>query len=76
MKIAGILILLISISMNDFAQTAQELAQIWEKQHVTNKFPSDVRHNDLKNYLEQLKKLGIKVDEVGPERRRSRDLSG
>ena len=44
---------------------ATELADIWDKQHITNKFPSDVRHSDLKNYLEQLKKLGLKVDEVG-----------
>ena len=51
--------------MNSHAQTATDLADIWDKQHITNKFPSDVRHADLKNYLEGLKKLGLKVDEVG-----------
>jgi hypothetical protein len=52
--------------MNINAQaSATELADIWDKHHITNKFPSDVRHADLKNYLEQLKKLGLKVDEVG-----------
>ena len=51
--------------MNAYAQTATELAEIWDKQHITNKFPSDVRHADLKNYLELLKKVGVKVDEVG-----------
>jgi hypothetical protein len=51
--------------MNAHAQTATELAEIWDKQHITNKFPSDVRHADLKNYLELLKKVGVKVDEVG-----------
>lgn len=53
-------------SMNINAQAgATELAEIWDKQHITNKFPSDVRHADLKNYLEQLKKLGLKIDDVG-----------
>ena len=53
------------ITMNAYTQTASELAAIWEKDHISNKFPSDVRHADLKVYLEQLKKLGLKVDEVG-----------
>ena len=60
-----ILITLFALSMNDLSQTPEDLASIWDKQHVSNKFPSDVRHSDLKNYLEQLKKLGVKVDEVG-----------
>jgi hypothetical protein len=47
------------------SQTAPELAAIWDKHHITKMFPSDVRHTDLKNYLEQLKKLGLRVDEVG-----------
>jgi hypothetical protein len=47
------------------AQSAEQLAEFWDAQHITNKFPSDVRHSDLKNYLEQLKKSGIKVLEVG-----------
>jgi hypothetical protein len=51
--------------MNEFSQTPEELASIWDKQHVVKKFPSDVRHSDLKTYLEQLKKIGLKVDEVG-----------
>ncbi len=51
--------------MSTFSQTADELARIWDAKHITKKFPSDVRHTDLKAYLEQLKKLGLKVDEVG-----------
>ena len=51
--------------MNAHAQTAMEFAEIWDKHHITKKFPSDVHHADLKIYLEQLKKLGLKVDEVG-----------
>ncbi|MCD9186421.1 MAG: hypothetical protein LUM44_08305 [Pyrinomonadaceae bacterium] len=47
------------------AQTAEEFAESWDKQHVSNILPSNVRHRDLQKYLENLKKLGIKVDEVG-----------
>ena len=51
--------------MDTKAQTAAEFAGIWDKTHITTKFPSDVRHSDLKNYLAHLKKLGLKVEEVG-----------
>ncbi|MGB7069457.1 MAG: M14 family zinc carboxypeptidase [Pyrinomonadaceae bacterium] len=47
------------------AQTPEELAEIWDQDHVTNKFPSDVRHKDLQVYLDGLRKLGVRVDEVG-----------
>jgi hypothetical protein len=47
------------------AQTPQDLFEAWDKNRISNIFPSDVRHKDLKNYLEQLKKLEIKVWEVG-----------
>lgn len=59
------LLLLAAFLMNNFAQPPAQLAEIWDKEHVTNKFPSNVRHSDLKAYLDGLKKLGIKVDEVG-----------
>jgi hypothetical protein len=51
--------------MKTFAQTPEDLSAIWEKQHISKKFPSDVRHADLKRYLDELRKLGLKVDEVG-----------
>lgn len=51
--------------MNTLAQSPLDLAEIWEKNHISNKFPSDVRHKDLLGYLDQLKKLGVKVEEVG-----------
>jgi hypothetical protein len=47
------------------AQTPAELAEIWEKEHVTKILPSNVRHKDLKVYLDGLKNIGIKVNEVG-----------
>lgn len=50
---------------NIHAQTAGELAKIWEKEHVTNILPSNVRHKNLQKYLDGLKKIGVKVDEVG-----------
>jgi len=51
--------------MSTPAQTASEFAEIWDKQHVSHIMPSDVRHKDLQKYLEELKKIGVKVDEVG-----------
>lgn len=52
-------------SMNAYAQTSEQIADLWEKYHISARFPSDVRHADLKKYLEQLKKLGVPVNEVG-----------
>lgn len=51
--------------MNAFSQTPEKFAAAWDKDHISTMFPSDVRHADLKKYLDQLKKSGIKVDEVG-----------
>ncbi|MBA3353923.1 MAG: peptidase M14, partial [Blastocatellia bacterium] len=51
--------------MNTHAQTPGELADIWEREHVSNLFPSNVRHKDLKKYLDGLRKLDLKVVEVG-----------
>ena len=47
------------------AQSPKEFADVWDKQHISSILPSNVRHKDLKNYLSELKKLGLKVDEVG-----------
>ena len=55
----------LAFSMNVYSQTAEQFASNWEKEHISTIFPSDVRHADLKKYLEQLKKLGLKVDQVG-----------
>lgn len=52
-------------SMNAKAQTAEQFADDWEREHISTLCPSDVRHADLKKYLEQLKKLGVVVNEVG-----------
>lgn len=65
-------ILLISVIFSIFlmnieikAQTPKEFAEIWDKQHISTLQPSQVRHKDLQDYLEQLKGLGLPVTEVG-----------
>jgi hypothetical protein len=51
--------------MQSSAQDAEKLAAAWEKEHITVIQPSDVRHADLKKYLEKLSGLGVPVKEVG-----------
>lgn len=51
--------------MNIFPQTADQLASDWDKDHISRIFPSDVRHADLKKYLDQLRKTGLKINQVG-----------
>ena len=58
-------VIFITSLMNTHAQTPGELADIWEREHVSNLFPSNVRHKDLKKYLDGLRKLDLKVVEVG-----------
>ncbi len=66
MKTALLLpILILAAYMSANAQTAAELADIWEKEQVSKLLPSNVRHRDLVKYLEGLKKLDVKVEEAG-----------
>jgi hypothetical protein len=59
-------LILVSVTlMNAYSQDAEGLAASWEKEHISNIFPSDVRHADLKKYLSQLAASGISVTEVG-----------
>ena len=60
---ATLLILLTNIETN--AQSAKDFAEIWEKHHISNILPSNVRHKDLQKYLAQLKETGLKIEEVG-----------
>lgn len=55
----------LALSMNAFPQTAENFAADWEKEHISKIIPSDLRHTDLKKYLDQLKKLGVTVNEAG-----------
>ncbi len=47
------------------AQTSAALAETWDREQVTKLLPSNVRHKDLKEYLDVLKKGGVRVAEVG-----------
>jgi hypothetical protein len=63
--IVSVALAIFFVNATTSAQTPKELAEFWEKQHISKILPSNVRHKDLKNYLEELKKLEIKVAEVG-----------
>ena len=66
MKILSILLFLFFLmSIAAEAQTARDFADIWDKKHISETPPSQVRHKDLQNYLNELKTLGLKVEEVG-----------
>ena len=67
MKSAFLISILFLFLMNTTikSQSPKEFAEIWDKQHISNIFPSDVRHKDVQKYLEKLKGLGLKVEEVG-----------
>lgn len=64
MKTVGFILLCVSM-MTAYAQSPKDLAELWDKEHISSKYPSDVRHDDLKTYLEKLKRSGLKVTEVG-----------
>ncbi len=67
MKILLITILLFVTAMNikTHAQSPSEFAEDWDKHHISKILPSNARHKDVKNYLAEMTKLGIKVEEVG-----------
>jgi hypothetical protein len=66
MRIAALVSLIfIALQMNIYPQSPADLANIWEKEHVSKIFPSNVRHKNLQSYLEELRKHGLKVEEVG-----------
>jgi Predicted carboxypeptidase len=51
--------------MQTYSQSPAELAEIWDKQHVSKIAPSNMRHRDLLPMLDGLKKIGLKVEKVG-----------
>lgn len=59
------ILLTMVLNLQTSAQPPQELFEAWGAFRISNIFPSDTRHQDLKKYLEELKKLNIKVQEVG-----------
>jgi hypothetical protein len=68
MKLVPVLITILFVflmSNQPQAQTPQDLAAIWDKHHITTMPASQVRHTDLKKYLEKLKQAGLTVGEAG-----------
>ncbi len=64
MKYAS-LIFIFLFFLNTDAQTAKDFAAAWDKQHVSKILPSNLRHADLKKQLDELRKLELKIEEVG-----------
>jgi hypothetical protein len=60
-----LLILVFLFFIDVSAQTAKDYAAEWNKHHFSRIFPSNMRHADLKKQLEEIKKLGLKIEEVG-----------
>lgn len=46
-------------------QSPRSLSKHWEKDRISRISPSNVRHRDLKAYLEELKAMGLEIKEVG-----------
>lgn len=68
MKLTQLILIVISFLLmiiETNAQMPKDFSAVWEKQHISNIFPSNVRHQDLQKYLADLKKIGLKVEEVG-----------
>ncbi|HEY0460413.1 MAG TPA: M14 family zinc carboxypeptidase [Pyrinomonadaceae bacterium] len=53
------------MNIENRAQSPKDFAEIWEKNHISNIQPSNVRHKDLQKYLTELKEIGLKTEEVG-----------
>src|SRR4051812_20639860 len=64
-QICAILLTACAFSMTLYSQTTDKFADEWDKEHVSTLLPSNVRHAELKKYLDDLKKLGLPVTEVG-----------
>jgi hypothetical protein len=60
-----LLIFIFLFFINTTAQTTKDFAADWDKQHFSKILPSNLRHADLKKQLDEIKKLGLKVEEVG-----------
>ncbi len=64
MRLAIMVLTLALTAMNLQAQTPEKLAASWDAEHVSKMMPSDMRQTDVKKYVDDLKKLGLKVDQV------------
>ncbi|HTH51937.1 MAG TPA: M14 family zinc carboxypeptidase [Pyrinomonadaceae bacterium] len=65
MRVLPVLLAVAFAAVNVSMQTPEKLGQIWDSKHITRMMPSDVRHSDLKKYLDDLRTMGLKIDQVG-----------
>jgi hypothetical protein len=65
MRLATLVLALALAAMQTGAQTPEKLGATWEAEHISKMMPSDMRQPDVKKYLDNFKKLGLKVDQVG-----------
>ncbi|MEZ5308341.1 MAG: M14 family zinc carboxypeptidase [Pyrinomonadaceae bacterium] len=66
MRILSILLLIVfAMPIIADAQSPKEFAAAWDESHISNIFPSNVRHKDIQNYVKKLGELGLKTREVG-----------
>lgn len=63
--VSAVILIALFVSMQMYSQSPAELAEIWDKQHVSKILPSNMRHRDLLPMLDGLKKIGLKVEQVG-----------
>lgn len=65
-RVISVLLIVLVSAINAITQTSPEkLAELWETHHISTIQPSDVRHADLKKYLDELRKRGVAVQQVG-----------
>ena len=65
MRLLILVLALALLAMQTYAQKPEKLATTWDAEHITRMMPSDMRQPDVKKYLDDLKKLGLRVDQVG-----------
>ena len=56
------ILLLITMAQS---QSAENIAEIWERKRLVNTIPSNLRHSILLKYLEELKAKGVRIQKVG-----------
>lgn len=57
--------LALHLTANAQTMNPKELSAAWDEKHVSRLIPSNMRHGDLKEYLTEVRAMGLKVEEVG-----------
>jgi hypothetical protein len=64
-SLPGLTLLLLVAVAPGAAQSAPDFARIWDDNHISRIDPSLVRHGDLNKYIDELRRTGVKVADVG-----------